>query len=404
MKSSQPHRPADGFSLVELLVVIGIIALLAALLLPALSGGQKRARRIWCESNLRQLGIAFHSFAHDHNSKFPMQVPVGEGGSQEFAENSYLVNGNFYFGYRHFQALANLLETPKPLICPADTRTAATNFAALQNANISYFVGVDADYSKPMSLLAGDGNLSSPQTLLRTAAGSTLLWTATQHHFKGNVLFADGHVEEFSSTSGNRLTTAQNFSKPTINPTPTPATANPAEGSRPSFSPASAPPDAKNSGGGNSNPRANPAAAPPSAAPSPVIPAQNPPASPSTGLSPNTASATAQTPNTPTISLPKERLIMTPQPGEVVAVNPIKSQTFAQPTPGSAISNITNPPEQIMATAQTNIPETNAVTLPAVKTHSGFFTSWSWLWLALLLLIGWQIRRWLQNPKPKRNR
>ena len=100
-----------------------------------------------------------------------MQVPSGGGGSQEYAQNGYLMNGNFYFGYRHFQPLGIFLETPKILICPADTRTAATNFAALQNANISYFVGVDADYSKPMSLLAGDGNLSSPQTLLRAAAG-----------------------------------------------------------------------------------------------------------------------------------------------------------------------------------------------------------------------------------------
>ena len=145
MKSSQSERSADGFSLVELLVVIAIIGILAALLLPALSGGKKRAQRIVCENNLRQLGLAFQMFAHDHNSKFPMQVPSGDGGSQEFAENGFLVPGNFYFGYRHFQPLGIFLETPKILICPADTRTAATNFAALQNANISYFVGVDAD-------------------------------------------------------------------------------------------------------------------------------------------------------------------------------------------------------------------------------------------------------------------
>ena len=401
MKPSPSDRSADGFSLVELLVVIGIIAILAALLLPALNGGKKRAQRIVCENHLRQLGLAFQMFAHDHNSKFPMQVPASDGGSQEFAENGYLVNGNFYFGYRHFQSLAGVLETPKLLICPADTRTVATNFAALQNANISYFIGVDADYSKPMSLLAGDGNISSPQTLLRAAAGGALVWTATQHHFKGNVLFADGHVEEFSSTAGNRLNTAQSIAKPTINPAANPA-AN--DGARPGFTPASATPDAKTGGGGNSSPSANPAAALPSASPSPVIPAQNPPASPPIGLNPTAASTPVPPSTTPVLKLPKEHLVMTPQPGEVVTVNPVTSQTAAQPSAGRSAPANPNPPEEKITTTETNFPESNAAALPATKTHGGFFTSWNWLWLALLLLLGWQIWRWLQNPKPKRRR
>ena len=48
------------------------------------------------------------------------------------------------------------------LVCPADLRPPAGNFAALQNTNVSYFVGVTADYSKPASILAGDGNLVLP--------------------------------------------------------------------------------------------------------------------------------------------------------------------------------------------------------------------------------------------------
>ncbi|MBW8865539.1 MAG: prepilin-type N-terminal cleavage/methylation domain-containing protein, partial [Verrucomicrobia bacterium] len=254
MDFPKSHHHAKGFTLVELLVVIAIIAILAALLLPALSASQMRARRIMCESNLHQVGIAFQSFAHDHNSKFPMAVPAGDGGSREFVENGYLMDGDFYFTYRHFQALAGTLENPKVLTCPADTRLPAGNFDALQNTNISYFVGVDADYSKPMSILAGDGNLIGAGTLLREAVGAKLQWTAAQHRFKGNVLFSDGHVEEWSSTAGGELTVSANLARPTINPSGQPDTTLASSPSPPEAPAASGAPVNPDSGkGGNSN-------------------------------------------------------------------------------------------------------------------------------------------------------
>ncbi len=215
MNSARSNRQAGAFTLVEMLVVIAIIAILAALLLPAVTASKMRAKRIVCESQLQQLGIAFQSFAHDHNSKFPMLVSTNDGGSAEFVQNGYLVNGPFYFGFRHFQPLAGILQTPAILVCPADTRPAATNFATLQNSNISYFVGVTADYSQPMSVLAGDGNLSAASTLVRGMAGGRLTWTGKQHHFKGNVLFADGHVEEWSD-GANTLASGGEFVLPSV--------------------------------------------------------------------------------------------------------------------------------------------------------------------------------------------
>jgi type II secretory pathway pseudopilin PulG len=59
------HR-ADAFSLVELLVVIGIIALLVAILLPALSAAREHARRVQCVSNVRQLTMAWLMYAGEH--------------------------------------------------------------------------------------------------------------------------------------------------------------------------------------------------------------------------------------------------------------------------------------------------------------------------------------------------
>jgi prepilin-type N-terminal cleavage/methylation domain-containing protein/prepilin-type processing-associated H-X9-DG protein len=65
-----------GFTLIELLVVVAIIAVLAGLLLPALSRAKRQAQSIVCTSNLRQLSIAFQMYLDDHGSVFPLASSV----------------------------------------------------------------------------------------------------------------------------------------------------------------------------------------------------------------------------------------------------------------------------------------------------------------------------------------
>jgi prepilin-type N-terminal cleavage/methylation domain-containing protein len=194
-----------AFTLVEMLVVIAIIAILAGLLLPALARAKMKAQQTQCVANLKQIGVAFHIFLHDHNDLLPMEVSTNDGGTLEYVYSSYEVGGMFYFQYRHFQALSNELTTPNLVVCPSDRdRVVASNFVDFDNLNVSYFVGANADYSLPNSMLAGDRNITNgvfgSQTIVRLANGAGVYWTGDMHRFRGNILYADSRVDELTSS------------------------------------------------------------------------------------------------------------------------------------------------------------------------------------------------------------
>src|SRR5262249_29606447 len=154
-------------------------AILAGMLLPALAKAKTRAQRIKCTSNLKQVGLSFRIFATDNSDQFPMSIPFANGGSAE-------ANFNPLLTWMHFLALSNELSTPRVLVCPSDQRTEATTFATNVsnlpqnktmvpfNANkcVSYFVGLEADETKPQCFLAGDRNIIDPgSSPARTSVG-----------------------------------------------------------------------------------------------------------------------------------------------------------------------------------------------------------------------------------------
>jgi prepilin-type N-terminal cleavage/methylation domain-containing protein len=222
-----------AFTLIELLVVIAIIAILAAMLLPALAAAKKKAQKISCVNNLKQVGLSFRLWEGDNGDKYPTAVAGANGGAQENIIKSTQITtpGGFTFcPGMVFQVLSNQLSTPKVLVCPSDnihTAGPATNFVSsdLLGANpptstavtkISYFVSGDATENDPQMPMSGDDNLNVTITTGTAPAGSRWQtwqqykgtgwsWTADFHNGSGNVQMSDGSVQSVSTTGLNTL-------------------------------------------------------------------------------------------------------------------------------------------------------------------------------------------------------
>jgi prepilin-type N-terminal cleavage/methylation domain-containing protein len=194
----RPSHLCRAFTLIELLTVIVILALLAGLLLPALSQAKEKARRIACLNNLRQVSAGMHVFATDHEM-FPWRIEIPDGGSHSRQQVYYT-----------FLALKQELDTPKVLLCPSDRRKPAYNWSTLQDTNLSYFVGVDTREDRPGMLLAGDWNIeggrpgqhcpiadvaNSAIAFGRTEA-LRITWSAEVHRRVGNVSIGDASAHE----------------------------------------------------------------------------------------------------------------------------------------------------------------------------------------------------------------
>ncbi len=105
------HRNHRAFTLVELLVVIGIIALLIAILLPALNKAREASKAANCLSNLRQINTAFILFAHENKGFLPQIGSAGTG------TEAYTINGtNYTVLVRWF---GGLYGTPQKFHAPA---------------------------------------------------------------------------------------------------------------------------------------------------------------------------------------------------------------------------------------------------------------------------------------------
>jgi hypothetical protein len=201
--SCQSHR---AFSLIEVLAIAFAMLLLAVVVLPRLARAKGCSCRISCVNNLKNVGLAFRTFAVDNGGRYPWQLAGTEGGTQEFGDDPA-------WTWVHFAACSNELSTPKIIACPNDVRRATSNtwasvvFTDLNDAT-SYFLGFDASEEAPASILGGDRNVSTngiftgSMRLMLTSANMPSLkpgFTAAMHGYAGNVLLGDGSVQQCTS-------------------------------------------------------------------------------------------------------------------------------------------------------------------------------------------------------------
>jgi len=221
-----------GFTLVELLVVIGIVAILTAILVPALGAARMSARKAACMSNLRQVGMAIHSYAMEYNDS----IPVGPTAPPFLSPSDFYPSTGAPTSLVSLKSgkpvglglllAGHLAAQPRVLYCPdSDQRISAEEELAAvgigqaecsyyyRHASITRLFDNPADPPPKRIPLSNPGRNRDGQPIRALAIDTQFLCPSDladfgvfprTHHRERlvNILFAEGHVVSRSNEDG----------------------------------------------------------------------------------------------------------------------------------------------------------------------------------------------------------
>ncbi|MHC4397227.1 MAG: type II secretion system protein [Planctomycetota bacterium] len=231
----QIYRNNRGFTLIELLVVIATISVILAILMPALGAARRLSRRIVCQSNLRQIGVAWQQYLDDNGGDFyqgvnanhlfggwvgtgypvvdrPLNPYLGLEPNTPLEDNAKVfrcpADGGGIFGLPDqelaFQHFGNSYQTNWLLVGPTSLFLAPSHVAELHraiNARLKNLNIIGVSANSTLLPLVGDNNWMAEWHPLAPHAKD---WHGKSRHH--NLAFFDGHTEFIKMRKGLYVT------------------------------------------------------------------------------------------------------------------------------------------------------------------------------------------------------
>ncbi|RYX86776.1 DUF1559 domain-containing protein [bacterium] len=216
------HSPQGAFTLIEMLVVIGVIALLAAIMFPVFARVRENGRKTVCNSNMKQLGLAFLQYTQDSGGRYPLSgqlqlwadgahwVTGGEGGVPKnydgttdptgfgLANPSTFATIDGHEAYPEKGALFPYAKSTSIYMCPSAKDSNKKKLSYSMNCALSGISGNRIRDVSEIVLLVDEGDTVNDGFMWATNNAGSTDGLFKGHNGGGNLLFTDGHAKFYS--------------------------------------------------------------------------------------------------------------------------------------------------------------------------------------------------------------